>query len=176
MMNLHDIVRPIIPILHPDEDVLLIQSTGGENVRGVITPNYADPQLVIAQIQSMGSDELQAQNDVSVAGEQRKAWLYSDTVPGITPDGIYRPMARGGDLIRRADGTWWYVAGLQEDFTASGWVSVHIAEQITVPPTVLDLAAEFDAEHGQDSSESGTDVHENDDSGNDDPNAGGNVP
>ena len=149
MINLHDIVRVVIPILHPDEDVLLVQSTGNVNVRGVVTPTWATPQMVIAQIQSMGADELKAQTDVSVAGEQRKCWLYSDTVPGITPDGIYRPMARGGDLIRRADGSWWYVAGLQEDFTASGWVSVHIAEQVTVPAAVKDLADEWDEDHPQ---------------------------
>lgn len=139
MINLHDIVRPVIPVLHPDENVLLVQSTGNVNVRGVVTPTWATPQTVIAQIQSMGTDELQAQTDVSVAGEQRKCWLYSDTVAGLTPDGIVRPLARGGDLIRRADGSWWYVAGLQEDFTASGWVSVHIAQQITVPEAVLEL-------------------------------------
>lgn len=149
MINLHDIVRAVIPVLHPDEDVLLVQSTGNANVRGVVTSTYADPQMVIAQIQSMGTDELKAQTDVSVSGEQRKCWLYSDTVPGITPDGIYRPLARGGDIIRRADGSWWYVAGLIEDFTASGWVSVHIAEQITVPGMVQDLADEWDESHIQ---------------------------
>lgn len=139
MINLHDIVRAVIPILHPDENVVLVQSTGNVNVRGIVTPTWAEPQTVIAQIQSMGVDDLQAQNDVSVAGEQRKAWLYSDTAAGLTPDGIVRPLARGGDLIRRVDGSWWYVAGLQEDFTASGWVSVHIAQQITVPDAVLEL-------------------------------------
>jgi len=147
MINLHDIVRPVIPILHPDETVLLVQNTGNENVRGMVTPTWAAPQAVIAQIQSMGADELKAQTDVSVAGEQRKAWLYSDTAAGLTPDGINRPLARGGDLIRRADGSWWYVSGLIEDFTASKWVSVHIAEQITVPQAVQDLADEWDKKH-----------------------------
>lgn len=144
MINLHDIVRPVIPILHPDENVVLVQSTGKTNIRGIVTPTWATPQTVIAQIQSMGADELKDQTDVSVAGEQRKCWLYSDTAAGLTPDGIVRPLARGGDLIRRADGSWWYVAGLQEDFTASGWVSVHIAQQITVPEAVLELVDAFD--------------------------------
>lgn len=139
MINLHDVVRPVIPILHPDENVVLVQSTGDVNVRGIVTPTWATPETVVAQIQSMGADELKAQTDVSVAGEQRKCWLYSDTAAHLTPDGIVRPLARGGDLIRRADGSWWYVAGLQEDFTASGWVSVHIAQQITVPEAVLEL-------------------------------------
>ena len=148
MINLHDIVRPVIPVLHPDEDVLLVQSTGNVNVRGIVTPTWAMPQMVFAQIQSMGADELKPQTDVSVAGEQRKAWLYSDTVAGLTPDGIVRPLARGGDLIRRADGSWWYVAGLQEDFTASGWVSVHIAQQITVPDAVLELVEAWEHPEG----------------------------
>lgn len=152
MMNLHDIVRPVIPILHPDENVVLVQSTGKTNIRGIVTPTWATPETVEAQIQSLGADELQAQTDVSVAGEQRKCWLYSDTAAHLTPDGIVRPLARGGDLIRRADGSWWYVAGLQEDFTASGWVSVHIAQQITVPDAVLELvdAWEHPADDGED--------------------------
>lgn len=148
MMNLHDIVRGAIPALHPDEDVLLVQSTGSENVRGVVTPQYAAPVLVGAQIQSMGSDELMAMNEVSRTEISRKVWLYSKTPSGLLPQTIVRMLERGGDLMRRADGSWWLVTGLMEDFSGAGWVSVHIVRQITVPDAVLELAAAWDAAQG----------------------------
>ena len=143
-LNLHDLVRGAIPALHPDEMVLLIQSTGSENIRGVVTPQYADAVQVRAQVQSVGNDDLKAMNDTARTEIQRKAWLYSQTPAGLVPQGINRPMARGGDLLRRADGTWWLVAALMEDFSASGWVSVRIVEQIVAPVQAREKAQAWD--------------------------------
>jgi len=147
-VNLHDIVRVVIPALHPDEDVLLVQSTGNVNVRGVVTPTYADAVQVQAQIQSLGNDDLRALNDVSRTEIQRKAYLYSETVNNLPPQGIIRPLARGGDLLRRTDGTWWLVAAMIEDFTASGWVCVRIVQQVTVPEQAQAKADAWDNPDG----------------------------
>lgn len=147
-INLHDIVRGSIPVLHPDEKVLLIQSTGKQNVRGVVTPTFAEAVQVIAQIQSMGNDDLRAMNDTWRTEIQRKAWLYSQTPAALVPQGINRPLARGGDMMRRADGSWWLVAALMEDFSASGWVSVRIVNQITVPEQAREKAQEWDDKQG----------------------------
>lgn len=147
-MNLHDLVRGAIPPLHPDEDVLLVQSEGMENIRGVVTAKFAAAVLVRAQIQSIGNDDLRAMNDTMRTEIQRKAWLYSTTTAGLVPQGINRPLARGGDMVRRADGSWWLVAALMEDFSASGWVSVRLVNQITVPPTAKAQADEWDAGQG----------------------------
>lgn len=143
-MNLHDLVRGAIPPLHPDEPVLLVQSTGSGNIRGVMTPQYADAVSVKAQVQSVGNDDLKAMNDTWRTEIQRKAYLYSQTPAGLVPQGINRPLARGGDLLRRADGSWWLVAALMEDFSASGWVSVRIVEQITVPEQAREKAQAWD--------------------------------
>lgn len=143
-LNLHDLVRGAIPALHPEETVLLVQSTGSENIRGVVTPQYADAVQVRAQVQSVGNDDLRAMNDTARTEIQRKAWLYSQTPAGLVPQGINRPMARGGDLLRRADGTWWLVAALMEDFSASGWVSVRIVEQIVAPVQAREKAQAWD--------------------------------
>lgn len=143
-LNLHDIVRGAIPALHPDETALLVQSAGSQNIRGVVTPQYADAVQIQAQVQSVGNDDLKAMNDTARTEIQRKAWLYSQTPGGLVPQGINRPLARGGDLLRRADGTWWLVAALMEDFSASGWVSVRIVEQITVPAQAREKAQAWD--------------------------------
>lgn len=144
-INLHDVVRGAIPALHPDERVLLIQNLGSVNVRGIVSPSFSDAMLITAQIQSMGNDDLRAMNEVWRVEHQRKAYLYSDTKAGVTPQTIVRPFARGGDLIRRADGTWWTIAGMMEDFSACGWVSVRIVLQEVVPDGAKDKADAFDA-------------------------------
>lgn len=130
MMNLHAIVRQAIQALHPEETVTLYQSLGQVNDRGIITPQYDAPQVVEAQIQSLSTDELRNSEDVAQTGQTRKAYLFGPPVTHYTPQGIIRPLARTGDVIRRADKTWWLVTGMAEDFSASGWVCVQITQQV----------------------------------------------
>lgn len=132
MMNLHAIVRGAIPALHPDETVTLRQSVGQRNIRGRIVPVYAPAQTVTAQIQSLGSDDLRHAEAVNLTQRDRKAYLFAPT-PSTPPTGIVRPLARNGDMIQRADGSWWLVTAMLEDFTASGWVCVGIVQQLEGP-------------------------------------------
>ena len=144
-LNLHDVVRGVIPILHPDETCLLVQSMGNETVRGVVSSIYAEPMRIKAQIQSLSNDDLMALNDVSRTKIQRKAWLYSETELGQIPQGIVRTMERGGDILFRPDDqSWWLIAGMIEDFSQSGWVSVRLVLQETVPDTVIELVSLFE--------------------------------
>lgn len=128
-MNLHAMVRGAIPALHPDESVTLRQSVGQKNVRGRIVPVYAPGQTVAAQIQSLGSDDLQHTEAVNLTQRDRKAYLYAPDA-AMPPTGIVRPLARNGDMMQRADGSWWLVTAMLEDFTASGWVCVGIVQQL----------------------------------------------
>ena len=132
MMNLHGIVRGAIPALHPDETVILRQSVGQENIKGRIVPVYAPGQTVTAQIQSLGSDDLQHSEAVNLTQRDRKAYLYAPDAT-LPPTGIVRPLARNGDMLQRADGSWWLVTAMLEDFTASGWVCVGIVQQLKGP-------------------------------------------
>lgn len=130
-LNLHAIVRTPITMLHPDETVTLYQSTGQTNVLGRITPSYAEGVTIQAQIQTLTADELQQREDASKTGLDAKAYLYADE--SYPPSGIVRHLARNGDFIQRADGTWWLVVSLIEDFTKSGWECVGLALQIKAP-------------------------------------------
>lgn len=132
MMNLHAMVRGAIPALHPDESVTLRQSVGQKNVRGRIVPVYAPGQTVAAQIQSLGSDDLQHTEAVNLTQRDRKAYFYAPDA-AMPPTGIVRPLARNGDMMQRADGSWWLVTAMLEDFTASGWVCVGIVQQLEGP-------------------------------------------
>lgn len=132
MMNLHALVRGAVTPLHPDETVTLRQSVGQRNVRGRITPVYAPAQAVVAQIQSLGPNDLAQAEQVSSTKADRKAYLYAPD-PAMPPQGIVRPLGRNGDMLQRADGTWWLVTAMIEDFTASGWVCVGITQQVDGP-------------------------------------------
>lgn len=139
MMNLHAIVRGAIPALHPDETVILRQSVGQQNIRGRIVPVYAPAQTVTAHIQSLGSDDLRHAEAVNLTQRDRKAYLFAPA-PTTPPAGIIRPLSRNGDMIQRADGSWWLVTVMLEDFTASGWVCVGMVQQLEGP----DLSASPD--------------------------------
>lgn len=141
MINLHHIVRSVIPVLHPDEKIYLILSKGMSNNRGVVSPVYEEPLPVGAQIQSYTTDDLIALNEEMRKENLRKAYLYSDTPQGLVPEGILRSLSRGGDLIYRKNNTWWLIKGMMEDFSASGWVSVSIVQQITVDDSAKVLVA-----------------------------------
>ena len=145
-LNLHDCVRSVIPAVHPDEVVDLVQCTGRQNVRGVVTSIYVLSGRVGAQVQSFTNDDLRAMNDTSRTEHQRKCYLYSVTAGGVIPQGIVRTLERGGDFIRRADGSFWLVAGMMEDFSAAGWVAVRIVLQEDVPDGVREQFAEPEPE------------------------------
>lgn len=131
MINLHAIVRTPITSLHPDETVMLYQSVGQTNVKGRIVPQYAEGVSVKAQIQTLTADELQQREDVSKTGLSDKAYLFADE--DMPPAGIVRYLGRNGDFIQRADGTWWLIVSVIEDFTKSGWECVGLAQQIKAP-------------------------------------------
>ena len=135
-INLHDIVRGAINIVNPDEDVRLVQNIGQTNVKGRITASYAPAQKVRAQVQTLSGDDLTVMNDTERTERDRKFYLYSDTETGTPPSGIIRPLGKSGDFIRRADGTWWMVYNVTEEFTTSGWVLVLASQQAQVPEAV----------------------------------------
>lgn len=136
MMNLHAIARGAVQTLHPEETVALYQASGQTNNQGVISPAYEAAQPVQAQIQSLSTDELSNTEDVAQTGQTRKAYLFGPPVTTLIPQGIVRPLARSGDMIQRADGTWWLVTGMMEDYSASGWVCVQITQQVDAPQGV----------------------------------------
>lgn len=130
-MNLHHLVRNAIPSVHPDETITLYASSGQVNDRGRVTPIYAAPVRVKAQIQSESDSTLNHAGRMSLNTETKKAWFYG--TPGQFPAGIVRPLSKNGDMVKREDGTWWLVTGVLEDFSSVGWVSVRLVLQVKEP-------------------------------------------
>jgi len=145
-MNLHAVVRASIPAVHPDESVAWYRSKGQTAADyGDVVRQYAAGVQLVAQVQSEGDAALYFANRAGESSIVRKFYLMAS--PATPPAGIVRPEARGGDFLRRADGGWWLVDAVKEDFSANaGWVCVRGVLQDTIP---AELQAVVDAETGQ---------------------------
>ena len=152
-MNLHAVVRSVIPAVHPDEPVTWYRSTGQvESNWGLVTRSYASGVQLVAQAQSEGDAALYYANRAGENSIIRKFYLMAS--PDTPPASIVRPEARSGDFLRRRDGSWWYVDAVTEDWSANaGWVCVRGVLQDTIPAelqAVVDAETEQEAENGGD--------------------------
>lgn len=132
-INLHSIVKSAITAVHPDESVTLYRSQGMTNVKGEIKTSYAAGSLVKAQIQSLSDDKLFHSGRTGQNSTTRKAYLFAENSTAEKPAPVIRPISRTGDMVKRADGTWWLVDSMFEDFSASGWVCVGLVLQTKAP-------------------------------------------
>lgn len=133
MLNLHNIVRGVITSLHPDEEVNVYHSIGQVNQYGKIIAKYElPPQLMMMQIQSVDDEKTELDDKWPKSSVTREAWLYAPEGETVTSP-LDRPIARQGDMLQRANGTWWQVVGLKQDFIRSGWISIIISAQINPP-------------------------------------------
>jgi hypothetical protein len=131
-MNLHAIANKAIQIVHPNERAYWHKSLGQTNQSGLVKPTYSAGLEVELQAQSETPDELaHSQQNVGTTEISRKVWMFV-TSAGM-PEGINRAKCKGGDLIKRADGSWWLVTAVSEDFSQSGWVSLRITYQVIDP-------------------------------------------
>lgn len=132
-MNLHALVRGVIPIVNPDETVLWYRNAGQTHSDyGIETPSFAAPVSVTAQVQSESDASLYYQERAGDNSIIRRFYLMAS--PSAYAAGIVRIDARGGDVLRREDGSWWLVEGVIDDFSfKSGWVCVRGVLQNVVP-------------------------------------------
>lgn len=133
MINLHSIVKSALTAIHPDELVTLYRSQGITNVKGEIKTSYAAGSIVKAQIQSLSDDKLFHSGKTGQNSTTRKAYLFSKDSTAEKPAPVFRPLSRTGDMVKRADGTWWLVDSLIEDFSHAGWVCVGLVLQTKAP-------------------------------------------
>jgi hypothetical protein len=130
-------IRNLIGTVNPDETVTVFHSAGSENAFGKVTPKYHPGEAVTAQVQVEKESALAHKTEaIGVTEVTRKFYLAAG--PGDMTMGIDRPGGRGGDMIRRADGTWWLVTAVLKDFASSGWVAVRGTLQATPPEGLAD--------------------------------------
>jgi hypothetical protein len=133
-LNLHALTRGAISALHPDTPATLYRSTGQVTEEdGGVKSVYAPGMAINAQVQSEGPTVLAHADRVGMENVSRKLYLF--TAPGLADKvaGIVRPLARGGDMLRLEDGSWWLVDAVIEDFSRSGWGCVRATLQVNPP-------------------------------------------
>lgn len=135
-VNLHHVVRGAITAVHPDETLLWYQNEGAVNTGGILTPSYTGPVPLIAQVQSESDGALMHADRAGMNTETIKVYLYWDAQ--TAPLNLDRFTAKGGDMFRRSDGSWWLVTGLTDNFADVGWVSCRAVRQINPPEGVED--------------------------------------
>lgn len=131
-VNLHAVVRGAITSIYPDETCTLYQANGQRNNKGLIQAVYLEPQEIQANIQPLDADRLKHMEKVNDMTATEQIFAYSDTDNPIT--GIKRvPILRSGDFIQRADGTYWLITDVYEDWSSVGWCNAGITQQVTPP-------------------------------------------
>ena len=135
MLNLHALVRAPLSTLLPEETITLYRSRGRENNRGQLKPLYSEGLEMTARIQS-GDEQNRPADGSQRSHISRLFYLQAEAAAGERPAGIIRPLARGGDFIRRADGSWWLIESCREDFSACGWVAAEATMQIKAPEII----------------------------------------
>lgn len=132
-MNLHEVVAGAIGSVNRHEMITLWRCTGVSNVKGVITPAY-EKSTVRAQIQRPNAADLELNERVAKAEQSIKVWLNAPA------DTINRVDQSAGDIIQRADGTYWLLVAIRESYATEGWLSVLAVEQVEPPKGVDDNA------------------------------------
>lgn len=135
-INLHHIVRAPITNVHPDETLMWYQNKGAENVGGILRPSYAAPLALVAQVQSESDAALMHADRADMNTETVKVYLYWNVQ--TAPLNLDRFTAKGGDIFKRADGSFWLVTALTDNFADVGWVSCRAVRQVNPPEVITD--------------------------------------
>lgn len=131
-MNLHKIANAAVKNVHPNEFVTLFKSLGQVNVKGIVKAKYLAPELMEAQVQEDADSGLRHTDTVSQTGHVKRFYVNKyNEANRLSPMSLMRQRQRQGDIILRADGTYWLVTQVLEEF------DLHVvlkAELLAEPP------------------------------------------
>lgn len=129
-MNLHSIVSGVIGAINHHEVIEVYRNTGTQNIKGKIVATYTKSEQ-IAQIQAPTESDLKLSERLSSAEHRIK--VYTDSPIGT----INRVKESAGDMIKRADGTYWLVVAVTDDFNGEGWQCLLCVLQTKEPAIVI---------------------------------------
>lgn len=114
-MNLHRIVSGAIGMVNHHEMVSLYRCNGTTNTGGIVSVTYTKSD-VLAQVQAPNAADLKLFDNLADAKHVKKFYMDS---PAST---INRQEETAGDIIERADGTYWLINVVRDDFSPEGWL------------------------------------------------------
>ena len=129
-MNLHKIVSGVIGSVNKHEAIEVYRNTGTQNIKGKIVATYSK-SMQTAQIQAPTESDLKLSERLASAEHRIK--VYTDSPVGT----INRVKESAGDMIKRADGTYWLVVGVTDGFNAEGWQCLLCVLQTKAPAIVI---------------------------------------
>lgn len=132
-MNLHDIVRGPITVNLDDQPFTLLRSVASTVSNGVRIAKYEKVEGLKGNFQSEGDAALNFSNNAAQNTIVRRLYLYATADRSTRPWSIYRPLARSGDYVLDAQGGYWQVSAVIEDFSDAGWECLRVTFQQTDP-------------------------------------------
>lgn len=123
MMNLHNIVRPIINSINPDQQITIKINKGNQHFPGGIVEPIWEETTAVAQVQPVTSNEIQFIDNYVSSNTYKNFYLNGDY------SGLNRRTETGGDIIVYG-GHDWYIDSEPEAWNTVGWTKVRGVQQI----------------------------------------------
>ena len=130
-MNLHQIVSGAIGTVNRHETVSIYRCNGTTNTNGIVSVSYTKADIT-AQVQAPTAADLRLFDNLADARHVKKFYINA---PAYT---INRHFETAGDIIKRADGTYWLIDMIRDDFSPEGWLCVIATLQHEPPEGVED--------------------------------------
>lgn len=124
-MNLHAIVRGVIPAVNPDVTGQVYASTGSTTLaNGKRVPAFATPYDATMQVQPLSAADLKQLDALNIEGVERAVYLN-----GVI-QGVNRQELKGGDKLVFLGRTW-LVTVVMEPWNTAGWCKIGVTAQVT---------------------------------------------
>lgn len=140
-MNLHAIVSGAIGSVNHHEMVTIYRCTGLTNTAGVMHVTYT-PSDILAQVQAPNAGDLRLFDNLADAKHVKKFYINASAHT------INRHEETAGDIIERADGSYWLIDMIRDDFSPEGWLCVIATLQHEPPEIVIDEGGGDDGTDG----------------------------
>lgn len=140
-MNLHAIVSGAIGSVNHHEMVTIYRCTGVTNNAGVVSVTYT-PSDIMAQVQAPNAGDLRLFDNLADAKHVKKFYINASAHT------INRHEETAGDIIERADGSFWLIDMIRDDFSPEGWLCVLATLQHEPPEIVIDEGGDADGTDG----------------------------
>ena len=130
-MNIHAIVSGAIGSVNHHEMVTIYRCNGTTNTAGVVSVTYT-PSDIMAQVQAPNAGDLKLFDNLADARHVKKFYINASAHT------INRHEETAGDIIERADGSFWLIDMIRDDFSPEGWLCVLGTLQHEPPEIVID--------------------------------------
>lgn len=116
-MNLHKIANRAVQTVHPNEKIILFLAKGQKNSFGIVKSLYRAPIQLEAQVQNDADSGLLHADTVNQTGHAKRFYVNKyDADKLLSPQALIRQQERTGDIVQCADGSFWLVTQVLEEF------------------------------------------------------------